>query len=135
MSTVATVHAGIPATNMTLYRAVRFKVGDPAALAVLPGGRRLFLVRDIEMERARRHARADEVACPADFTPEGGLSGDRETATAQALAECLRRKGVTEARADRSMPLIFAEHLRLAGIAVRYDAELGVVERRAKDAE
>ena len=135
MPSVATIHAGIPATNMTLYRGVRFKVGDPAALAVLPDGKRLFLVRDIEMDRARRHARADEVACPADFTPEGGLSGDRETATAQALAECLRRRGIAEARADRTLPLIFAEHLRLAGIAVRYDAELGVAERRAKDAQ
>jgi len=136
---LATVHAGIPATNMTLYRAIRFRVGDPAALVTLgagaEGGRRLLILRDIEMERARRHARADEVACPADFAPEGGLSGDRETATAQALAECLRRRGVGEVRADRTLPLIFVEHLRLAGIGVRYDADLGVAERRRKDGQ
>ena len=41
------------------------------------------------MKRARQKARVDHVACPADFAPAGGLSGDRETATAQAAAELI----------------------------------------------
>ncbi|MFM7052548.1 MAG: M24 family metallopeptidase [Planctomycetota bacterium] len=131
--------AGIPATNLSLYRAIRFRVGDPAALVLLPraggGAERLLIIRDIEMERARRHARADRVQCPADFEPEGGLSGDRETATAQSVAECLRRAGVTRARADRSLPLIFAHFIAKAGIALECDVDMGVLERRAKDAE
>ncbi len=50
-----------------------------------PAGKESVLIlRDIEMERARQSARVDRVACPADFTPPGGLSGDRETANAQA---------------------------------------------------
>jgi Xaa-Pro aminopeptidase len=128
----AAVMAGIPATNRSLYRAIRFLVGDPVAVADI-GGSRTLILRDIEMERARRHARADRVACPADFAPRGGLSGDRETATAQALVECLAQARVTEAVADRSLPLIYAEHLRHAGIAVRLDPDMGVSERRAKD--
>ena len=135
----ATVMAGIPATNLSLYRAIRFKVGDPAALLLLPtatgGDERLLIIRDIEMDRARRHARADSVSCPADFEPAGGLSGDRETATAQSVAECLRRRGIDRVRADRSLPLIFAHFLGAAGIAVDCDTELGVLERRAKDAQ
>lgn len=131
--------AGIPATNKSLFHAVRFAVGDPAAcIDFLHDGRpphRVFIVRDIEMERARRHARADAVACPRDFEPHGGLSGDRETATAQATAECLRRQGVQRVEADRTLPLVFAEHLRMAGIAVGYDPLLGVLSRRSKDAE
>jgi Xaa-Pro aminopeptidase len=78
-------------------------------------------------------ARADAVACPRDFEPTGGLSGDRETATAQAVAECLRRQGVTSVVADRTLSLIYAEHLRQAGIAVELDPLLGVMSRRAKD--
>ncbi len=134
MQTTAHVMAGIPAINRSLYRSVRFLVGDPVAIADV-GGRRTLILRDIEMERARRHARADVVACPRDFEPQGGLSGDRETATAQALGECLRRANVREAIADRTFPLIFAEHLRHAGVAVRYDADFGVGERRSKDAQ
>jgi len=135
----ATVMAGIPATNLSLFRAIRFKVGDPAALLVLPapGGvtERILIIRDIEMERARRHARADRVHCPADFEPSGGLSGDRETATAQSVAQCLVSRGIRSVRADRSLPLIFAHFIAKAGIKLECDTEMGVLERRSKDAQ
>ena len=132
----AILMAGIPASNMSLYRKIRFSVGDPTALIELPaphGGESILILRDIEMERAKQHARVDRVACPADYTPESGLSGDRETATAQAAAECLRRAHVTRVIGDRSVPLIYSEIIREAGIAVECDPELGVVDRRAKD--
>jgi Xaa-Pro aminopeptidase len=137
--TSARLIAGVPSANRSLYHAVRFNVGDPAAcIDFLHDGRpphRVFVCRDIEMERARRQARADAVACPRDFEPAGGLSGDRETATAQAVAECIRRQGVTHVVADRTLALVYAEHLRLAGIAVEYDPLLGVMARRSKDAQ
>ena len=132
----ATILAGIPALNNSLYHRIRFLVGDPAALIELAtDGRResTLILRDIEMARARRHARADHVACPADFAPAGGLSGDRETATAQACAELLRRAGVEEVVADRSLPLLFAHCIEGAGIRVVCDLDLGVAERRSKD--
>jgi Xaa-Pro aminopeptidase len=129
--------AGIPATNSALYWRIRFSVGDPVAFVELPGngsqGESVLILRDIEMCRARQKARADRVACPADYAPEGGLSGDRETATAQAAGECLRRAGVTRVVADRTLPLIFAQIARQAGIAVECDLEMGVLERRSKD--
>jgi Xaa-Pro aminopeptidase len=136
---VAIVMAGVPAVNNALYRRLRFIVGDPAALVELPRaeGRResTLILRDIEMARARRQARADHVVCPADFTPATGLSGDRETATAQATAECLRRAGVRRVVADRTLPLIYASEIQRVGIAVDCDADLGVAERRSKDAQ
>lgn len=129
--------AGPPATVPALYHRVRFLVGDPTVYVEItePAGqtRRMFIVRDIEMERARRQARADQVASPADFAPDTGLSGDRETATAQAAAEFLRREGITEVTCDRSVALIYTHHLASAGIRVKYNPSLGVRERRAKD--
>jgi len=134
----ATIMAGIPAHNMALYHRIRFAVGDPAALIELRADGRskaTLILRDIEMDRARAHARADQIACPAHFAPECGLSGDRETATAQAAAEFLRRQGLTRVTADRSLPLIFVHALSEAGISVVCDLDLGVSTRRAKDAE
>ncbi len=135
----ATVMAGLPTTSLSLYREIRFKVGDPTALLLLPrtggGVERLLLIRDIEMDRARKHARVDRVTCAADFEPAGGLSGDRETATAQAVAECLRRSGTKVVHADRSLPLIYAHFIQLAGMQLHCDIELGVLERRSKDAQ
>ena len=133
----AIVMAGIPAHNAALYHRLRFSVGDPTALLIVPqpDGSQIstLILRDIEMERARRFARVTQVACPADYPPAGGLSGDRETATAQAAAECLRRQGITQVVADRTLPLLFADLLAQAGIAVSCDPSLGVLDRRAKD--
>ncbi len=134
----ATLYAGISDINAAFYRRIRFGVGDPAAIIdVLDGdakpGESLLIIRDIEMERARKHARADTVACPKDFTPSGGLSGDRETATAQATAEALKRLGVTRVRAHRTTPLIYTDHIAKAGVEVVYDPELGLLAQRQKD--
>ena len=133
----AVVLAGIPAGNLALYHRIRFLVGDPAAVVEIPDGRggvrRTLIVRDIECGRARRHARADEVLCPAELEPAGGLSGDRETATAEALAELLVRRGIAAVTADRTFGLSYAEALRRRGIAIAYDPSLGVATRRAKD--
>ena len=128
----ATVMGGIPATNSSLFHAIRFNVGDPVALLRVNGSSTLIL-RDIEMHRAKQHARADHVACPADFEPESGLSGDRETATAQAAAEFLHQRGVKSVTADRTLPLIFAELIRERGIDVNCDYDMGVAQRRVKD--
>ena len=135
---VARICAGIPAINSTLLWRIDFLVGDAVVLLELPqesGTRSTLILRDIEMNRARHAARVDQVGCPADFTPEGGLSGDRETATAQATAECLRREGISEVIADRSLPMIFAEFLNQADIHVTCDPDMWVAQRRQKTSE
>ncbi|MFW6169100.1 MAG: M24 family metallopeptidase [Planctomycetota bacterium] len=132
----ATIMAGVPASNMVLYHRIRFAVGDPAVLIELPrehGNTSVLILRDIEMDRARKHARAEQIACPADFAPQSGLSGDRETATAQAAAECLKQAGITQVDSDRTLPLIYAHVLHQAGIGVHCDVDRGVASRRAKD--
>ena len=106
----AHIAAGVPEVHSSLYWRIRFSVCDQVVLLELPtptGSESVLILRDIEMERAAQFARVDRVACPADYTPAGGLSGDRETANAQAAAECLRRAGVTRAVGDRTLPLIF----------------------------
>jgi Xaa-Pro aminopeptidase len=135
---LARIAAGIPEVNSTLYWRIRFSVCDQVVLIELPtptGTESVLILRDIEMERARQLARVDRVACPADFTSASGLSGDRETANAQAAAECLRRAGVTRVVGDRTLPLIFADFARQAGIMVECDPNQWVQERRRKTAE
>jgi Xaa-Pro aminopeptidase len=143
MTTRARLLAGIPAENSALFHRVRFNVGDPAAWIEFPSDQAkpqqrpgtLFLVRDIEVDRARSAVKVDRVAAPAEFAPNDGLSGDRATATAQAVAECLKRNGVKHVTTDRTLPFIFAWHIQQSGIALQYDPEMGVRERRVKDAQ
>lgn len=135
----ARMMAGIPTLNAGLYRTIRFLVGDPVVyLQVTEPGQAMqstLILRDIEMDRARKFARAEFVACPAEYAPAEGLSGDRETATAQSAAEFLRRRGVKQVTVDRSLPMIYVDRLQRAGINVRCDADWGVTERRMKDAQ
>jgi Xaa-Pro aminopeptidase len=87
------------------------------------------------MDRARKNGRADRVCCAADFEPKGGLSGDRDTALAQAAAECLRRAGETSVTVDRTLPYLYAHFILRAGIEIAYSEHLGVEERRIKKPE
>ena len=121
--------------NMTLFHRIQFSVGDSAFFTQLPDGKTILLVRDIEMDRAKRLARADRIGCASDFTPEGGLDGDRDTALAQAGAECLRQAGVKEVQVDRTLPFLFANEIQKAGIRLEYDSNFGVLERRVKNEE
>ena len=79
--------------------------------------------------------KVDKIACPADYSPASGLSGDRATATAQAVAESLRRAEVAKVITDRTLPFIFAWHIQQVGITVEYSPELGVLDRRTKDSQ
>lgn len=148
MPNTATLLAGVPSTNQALFHRIRFAVGDSAAIIELhkpdaygkPTGNSnrsesILLVRDIEMDRARKLNRADHVGCAADYAPSEGLSGDRDTALAQGTAECLVQHGVETVTADRTLPFIFAWHIQQRGINIEYSADLGVMERRIKDDE
>ena len=135
----STIRAGIPEKNSALFHAIQFSVGDPVAfLEIAQDGESpttTCILRDVELDRALKQVKADRIAVPADFCPEGGLSADREVATAQAAAECLRRSGITRVTADRTLPFSFAHVLREAGIDVFCDLAFGVFERRQKSAD
>ncbi len=134
----AIVIAGIPVVDMSMYHRIRFLVGDPAAwIEWGPEGSRrsTLIVRDIEMDRARVDARADEITCPGECEPSGGLSGDRGIATAQATAEFLVRRGIDRVIVHRDLPMLFADCFRERGVEIVCDRDLGIIDRRAKDEE
>lgn len=135
--TSAVILAGIPFLNQTLYHRIRFAVPDTAVFIECPdeNGRlsNTLIVRSLEVSRAKATGRFDRVATADDFKPTDGLSGDRDTASAQAAAECLRRAGVSKVASDRTLPLIFVHHLEQAGVEVVYDDAMGVTARRIKD--
>ncbi|MCC9602966.1 aminopeptidase P family protein [Stieleria sp. JC731] len=131
MSQNAKLFAGIAEKNPTLFRRLRVGLGDPAAWIEMPS-QQFAIVRDLEMHRVRENSDAAQVFCPADFAPANGLDADRETATAQALAQFCVKEGLQSVTVDRTFPFIFAWHLSQQGINVDYDKDLGVVDRRQK---
>jgi Xaa-Pro aminopeptidase len=129
---VARMMAGVPALNAGLYKTIGFLVGDPVVWIETADGRHLIL-RDIELDRARKFSKASHCWCPADYSPATGLSGDRELATAQSAAEFLKRNHCLSVTVDRSIPMIYVHELRSAGIQVDCDVQWGILERRMKD--
>lgn len=129
---VWTIWAGVTTRNPWFWRVAPFEAHDAAALLQDPAGRRIFILRDLEVDRAQQAGVADEVHPYSDFAPEGGLSADRDVAAAQAAAEALRRAGAGAVVADRSLPLLFASEIEKAGVSLRCDPQLGVLERRRK---
>src|SRR5688500_8889961 len=130
----ATLIAGAPSLNKSVFHRVRFGAHDPVAWIRLPAGRTVMIVRDVELPRARATERADDVNCYEDFTPQAGLSGDRAIRAAQATAECLVRNNVKRVTSDRTLPLIYVDELKNRGIEVNCDRDMGIRERRQKDA-
>ena len=128
-----TILAGVTSHDASLFHRTQFLVGDSVVIIDFADGTSLFMVRDIEMDRARQAGAADRVCCAADYEPEGGLSGDRDTALAQATAECLRRSGETSITVSRSLPYLYAHFIQEAGIAIEYSEDFGVKERRIKN--
>ena len=129
----AKIMAGSPMANKSLYRAIRFMVHDASIFIELEDGKRLLILREIELDRARQKANVDVVFGYTDFIPEGGLSGDRDTGAAQSAAECLRRNNISVVIADRTLPLLYVDAIKHAGIEVELDPEFGVLDRRVKD--
>ena len=130
--------AGNPATHKSLYRTIRFKVHDAAIAIDMPDGTRTLILREIEVDRAKKHARADKVFGYSEFIPatlEHGLSGDRDIASSQSTAECLIRHGITSVIADRTLPLLYVDAIQSVGITVELDTDMGVLDRRVKDDE
>ncbi|USN98542.1 MAG: aminopeptidase P family protein [Phycisphaeraceae bacterium] len=127
--------SGVPAINKAVFHQIRFDAHDPASIIVMPDGKRVLILRDVELMRAKTQAKADEVHCYEDFEPAEGLSGDREIRAAQATAVCLKRAGVTSVSVDRSLPMLVFDACMRAGISVSLDVNLGVKDRRQKDAE
>ncbi len=126
--------AGLPKTNMSLFHRCRFAVGDPAAWLELPG-ETVFICRDIEVDRARQNVKADRVLCPADVVDCEQLSGERDVATAQAVAALLTAAGQTVVFGDRSLGLVYSDVLGESGVEVKLDPDLGISDRRSKSAE
>ncbi|MEQ8769448.1 MAG: Xaa-Pro peptidase family protein [Phycisphaerales bacterium] len=133
--TQAKLLSGVPSINKAVFWKIRFHAHDPASVIEMPDGRTTLILRDVELARAKTDARADEVFVYEDFTPEGGLSGDREVRAAQSTAECLVRAGVTEVVGDRSVPWVVVDELLARGIEVTCDYDLGVIGRRMKSDE
>ncbi|HWM24893.1 MAG TPA: Xaa-Pro peptidase family protein [Chthoniobacterales bacterium] len=111
--------------------ATRFFVPDPF-IFLEQNGRRTIVLSDLEIDRARKQARADEIVSLSKFERE--LQGTRKKAPPfeKVMSHFLRSRGVRSAVVPANFPLGYANELARQKIRVRATNGLFWPEREAK---
>lgn len=103
-------------TDANLYYACRFLAPDPFVF-VQAGGRRLLLMSDLEIDRARSQARVDEVLSYSVYEGKAKQRWPRPALT-DVVALLLEDLGVDGVAVPASFPLEHADRLREHGVGV-----------------
>ncbi len=100
-----------------LYYATGFLAPDPFVY-VQADGRSLILATDLEIDRAKRQARVDEVWPLRRYEERARERGAASPSLLEATAEVLRELGVDAVTVPATFPLAYADGLRARGWAV-----------------
>ncbi len=114
--------------------ATRFFAPD-AFIFLEERGKRTLVLSDLEIDRARKQAQADEFVSYSALERE--VQGNQRKAPPyeKVLSHFLRKRGVRSALVPASFPLGFAEELNASKIRLRTTQELYWPEREAKTEE
>ncbi|HEY2125141.1 MAG TPA: hypothetical protein VGG94_06720, partial [Chthoniobacterales bacterium] len=118
-------------TDADLLYATRFWAPDPF-IFLQQKGKRTLVLSDLEIDRARRTARADEFVQFSDLEREVQGRSKKSPAYEKVLAHFLRSRGVTSATVPASFPLGYAHALAAARVRLRTSDGLFWPERAAK---
>ncbi|HEX7516772.1 MAG TPA: Xaa-Pro peptidase family protein [Chthoniobacterales bacterium] len=110
--------------------ATKFFVPDPF-IFLEQGGKRTIVLSDLEIDRGRKQAKADEIVSYSEF--ERDLQGKQKAPPFEkVMSHFLRKRGVRSAVVPANFPLSYAEELAIHKIRVRAINGLFWPEREAK---
>lgn len=114
--------------------ATRFFAPDPF-IFLEHNGRRTLVLSDLEIDRARRQAKADEFVSSSELEREVQGSAKKSPAYEKVLAHFLRKRKVRSAEVPANFPLGYAQELARQKIRVRAVDGLFWPAREAKTEE
>src|SRR3954471_14209486 len=114
--------------------ATRFFAPD-AFIFLEEKGKRTLVLSDLEIDRGRKQARADEFVSFSALEREVQGGSRKAPAYEKVLSHFLRKRGVRSALVPASFPLGFARELEASKIRLRTTKELYWPEREAKSEE
>lgn len=104
-------------TDANLYYATRFLAPD-SFIFLQAGGRKILLMSDLEIDRAKSQATVDEVLSLGKLLAAARRRGVAGPTTADALDEVLKLQGITRLTVPAAFPLMMADDLRRHGYEV-----------------
>ena len=120
--------------DSNLYYAVKFSVPDPFPYFRI-GEKDIILMSDLELGRAQKHAKVDEVVSYSDIQLKAKASGVEKPGVADVTAYFLKSKKVRNIQVPDNFNLGLADALRKRGIGVESKPDPFFEERVYKSKE
>ena len=103
--------------NANLYYATKFLAPDPFVFLQI-NGRRMVVMSDLEVDRAKSQAKVDEVLSFTALAQQATQAGVNAPTMSDVVHALLRRHGITELEVPADFGLAQAEALRARGLTV-----------------
>ncbi|MBI3020858.1 MAG: aminopeptidase P family protein [Candidatus Omnitrophica bacterium] len=120
--------------NANLYYATRFLAPDPFIFVQI-NGRRIIVMSDLEVDRAKTQARVDEVLSYTKLTQQAKRAGVKEPTMTDVVVELLNSRTVKTVDVPADFSLTHADRLRKRGVEVQPTPDPFFPERMVKSEE
>jgi Xaa-Pro aminopeptidase len=121
-------------TDADMLYATRIFIGDPF-IFLQQNGKRTLVLSDLEIDRAKKNAKADEFVMFSQLEREVQGKAKKAPPYEKVLAHFLRKRGVKRAKVPANFPLGFANEIKRKGIALETSNRLFWPAREKKTAE
>jgi Xaa-Pro aminopeptidase len=121
-------------TDADMLYATRIFIGDPF-IFLQQKGKRTLVLSDLEIDRAKKNAKADEFVMFTQLEREVQGRAKQAPPYEKVLAHFLTKRGVKRALVPANFPLGFANEIKRKGIALETSNGLFWPEREKKTAE
>ena len=121
-------------TDADMLYATRIFIGDPF-IFLQQNGKRTLVLSDLEIDRAKKNAKADEFVMFSQLEREVQGKAKKAPPYEKVLAHFLRKRGVKRAKVPANFPLGFANEIKRKGIALETSNRLFWPARENKTAE
>jgi len=121
-------------TDADMLYATRIFIGDPF-IFLQQDGKRTLVLSDLEIDRAKKNAKADEFVMFNQLEREVQGKAKKAPPYEKVLAHFLTKRGVKRALVPANFPLGFANEIKRRGIALETSNGLFWPEREKKTAE
>ena len=121
-------------TDADMLYATRIFIGDPF-IFLQQKGKRILVLSDLEIDRAKKNAKADEFVMFNQLEREVQGKAKKAPAYEKVLAHFLTKRGVKRALVPANFPLGFANEIKRNGIALETSNGLFWPAREKKTAE
>ena len=121
-------------TDADMLYATRIFIGDPF-IFLQQKGKRILVLSDLEIDRAKKNAKADEFVMFNQLEREVQGKAEKAPPYEKVLAHFLTKRGVKRALVPANFPLSFANEIKRNGIALETSNGLFWPAREKKTAE